>query len=1204
MRQSLAGRGGPEQLGRWAGEHLVDRAENGRVQPKSAEEIAAVVDRFADEAADLVAPAPERTPVDEVRHNASPIADTDFVPYGRPWNQPDVSLGELHRAAHGTLPTDFADGRVVAVHSEGPYVKVTLADGGERHFVPQVAGGMRDLAETIVRAGTADDPHLVYVNHRVAADQLPRVWVHEITETLAMQHAAQTRPEPHGLVRRAMTALGRIFGGGEAARPEATPRVEPHVAARLNERVHLQRLHDWAGGRPEEQARLRREISGVDRDLAALGHRVDPPEVYRRVQDWGLPDTSRLTGVIGGRLDAPPTHGSAGHGTPHDAVPQQRLPHDLAPPGRTTHDPAPPWAAGRDAAPSWAVGHDVAAPRTAGHDTAAPWAARHDLAPSHSAPHDPGTSHPAPHDPGTSHLAPHDPAPHDLDPGYPAPRDATPVEPSHDGHWTDKPWEHEGRRPSFDELIPVTEAEAAKWAGEVKAEFGRQIEGREFGDGFRVRFDEHNHPISVYRNEVVLRLEVVDANGGHAGRTVRVFAREHDGSLYVTHSSIKLSDGAQGRGFSDGWNSFLEGWYRESGVHHIEVHAVDRGAYAWARAGYEWAPNTEHRANAVLGKLRAGVRQIDEHLDQLARWQRGEAELDVGPLLERYGVDHPDQLPERMRHERDAGQHILDRAARHRFGSPDYPQPQEISRAGAAGRSGRDQTWVGKEALLGSDWKGVKPISDGGVVNPHPRIESTDGRPITAAAVPDGEFHGAARELPEPEVVRDLARTALADAPPVRVERVDLDVVPADTLPDGAVARSVPVDGAGHDLPDGHLPPPDGGYRIEVSDRAGDLAVPRAIRHEVAELNAIGERARAGLDLDVPNVLRPGAVPDGPLPTRGDLSPHDLGRLAERDYLHELARDPEHAAHARSELDALDRHLGLHPDDPGASARRQLVEDHRTARDETGTEPTDRTADDDGGDRTTGSDHGDEPPATGENGRLSYDDVSDLLPADDSGYRVTPADCEWLGISPEAVADWHSRTAPLGMTPEQFGDFCTSLDEALRLDGIDPQAVDLRLQGSSAHFFSGAHKELPKLEDIPDAEAQRRYQEWRGGESEHPLRRPFDSMHRLGLDTDPSDYDVQISSDAVAAKAAEERQSSGEADLSLYHPKYGFVRKEFVNPSMPHLFEWAKQQTQLLGRDVVPAVFSDAGPPDHSASGKVSAHFRDSDWRLNPRKGS
>ncbi|MFC4145221.1 hypothetical protein ACFO0M_03030 [Micromonospora mangrovi] len=1198
VRQSVTGRGGPEQLGRWAGEHLVDRAENGRVQPKPAEEIAAVVDRLADEAADLVGPAPERTPVDQVRHNASPIAETDFVPDGRPWNQPDVSLGELHRAAHGTLPTDFADAGVVAVHSEGPYVKVTLADGGERHFVPQVAGGMRDLAETIVRAGTPDDPHLVYVNHRVAAGQLPRVWVHEITETLAMQHAAQTRPEPHGLLRRAMTALGRIFGGGEAARPEATPRVEPHVAARLNERVHLQRLHDWAGGRPEEQARLRREISGVDRDLAALGHRVDPPEVYRRVQDWGLPDTSHLTGVIGGRHDGTPNPGSAWHGTPRDPVPSQRAPHDLAPPGRPSHDPAPPWTVSHDVAPPRTVGHDAAPPWAVSRDGAPPWAARHDLAPSHSAPHDPGPSHPAPHDPGTSHLTPHDP-----DPGFPAPHDATPPEPSHDGHWTDKPWEREGRRPSFDELIPVTNAEAAKWAGEVKAEFGRQIEGREFGDGFRVRFDEDNHPISVYRNEVVLRLKVYDADGGLAGRTVRVFAREHDGSLYVTHSSIKLSDGAQGRGFSDGWNGFLEGWYRESGVHHIEVHAVDRGAYAWARAGYEWAPNTEHRANEVLGKLRTGVRQIDEHLDQLARWQRGEAELDVAPLLERYGVDHPDQLPERMRHERDAGQHILDRAARHRFGSPDYPQPQEISRAGADGRSGRDQTWVGKEALLGSDWKGVKPVSDGGVVNPHPRVESTDGRPITAAAVPDGEFHGYARELPEPEAVRDLARSALADAPPVRVERVDLDVVPADSLPDGAVARSVPVDGAGHTLPDGHLPPPDGGYRIEVSDRAGDLAVPRAVRHEVAELNAIGERARAGLDLDAPDVLRPGDVPDGPLPTRGDLSPHDLGRLAERDYLHELARDPEHAAHARSELDALDRHLGLHPDDPGAAARRHVVEDHAAARDEVGTGHTDRTAADDGGDRTTGSDHGDEP-ITQETGHLSYDDVSDLLPADDSGYRVTPADCEYLGISPEAVADWHARRAPLGMTPEQFGEFRTSLEEALRLDGIDPRAVDLRLQGSSAHFFSGAHKELPKLEDIPDAEAQRRYQEWRGDESEHPLRRPFDSMYRLGLDEEPSDYDVQVSSDAVATKADEVRQATGGADGPLYHPKYGFVVKRFVEGSMPHLLEWAERQTQVLGREVVPAVFSSTGPPDHSASGKVSAHFRDSDWLLNPRRES
>lgn len=581
---------------------------------------------------------------DEVRHTASPIGGSDFVPDGRAWHEPDVSVAELHRAAQGALPADFADGRVSYVTSDGPHVRVEMTDGSVRHFLPRVGEGMRDLAETTVRSGTPEDPHIVDVNRRVAGEQLTRVWVHEITETLALQHAAESRPEPHGLVRRAMAAVGRIFGRGDTPQPEAA-RIDPHVAARINERLHLQRLHDWSWARPDEQIRLQREIAGVDRDLAALGHGVDPPRLEWRSSDWGVPHEIVQDGVIRGAHHAIPAHEPA------------------------RHEPAPP-------------------------------------------------------------------------------------ESSFDRHWTDKPWEREGRRPSLDELIPLTDAEAAHWGGEVKAEVARQIESREFGEGFRVRFDEdRGHPISVDRNSVTLRFKVYGPDGSLAGHTIRGFSRENDGTLYVTHSSIKLYDEAQGRGFSDGWNSFLEDWYHESGVNHIEVHAVDRGAYAWARAGYDWAPNTEHRANGVLKNLRSAVGRIDEHLDQLDRWRRGEVEPDIASLLERYGAVHPDQLPDRMRYERDAGQQILDRAARHPFGSEGYPTPNEISRAGADGRHGRDQVWVGKEALLGSDWKGVKPISDGGVAHPHPRTDAPGGLTRPLELVP----HSGPRGPGEPRTpLRDL----------------------------------------------------------------------------------------------------------------------------------------------------------------------------------------------------------------------------------------------------------------------------------------------------------------------------------------------------------------------------------------------------------------------------------------------------------------
>jgi hypothetical protein len=235
-----------------------------------------------------------------------------------------------------------------------------------------------------------------------------------------------------------------------------------------------------------------------------------------------------------------------------------------------------------------------------------------------------------------------------------------------------------------------------------------------------------------------------------------------------------------------------------------------------------------------------------------------------------------------------------------------------------------------------------------------------------------------------------------------------------------------------------------------------------------------------------------------------------------------------------------------------------------------------------------------------ESQNLQWSEVSEYLPTDDSGYQITPRDCEFLGITPEALENWHDRTAPLGMSPEQYDGFRDTLREGLRADGVQPDEVDVRLQGSSANFFSGAHKELPAAEAIQDPAARAKYEQWRGDAPEHPQRRPFDSMHRLGLDTEPSDYDVQISSDAMVAKAEAVRQENF-PDRELLHPKYGFVRKEIAESAFPNLYSRASEQSSTLGRPVMPAVFPGSGPPDTSGSGGPSSHFRETDWRISLR---
>ncbi|MFY1651812.1 zeta toxin family protein [Solwaraspora sp. WMMB762] len=206
--------------------------------------------------------------------------------------------------------------------------------------------------------------------------------------------------------------------------------------------------------------------------------------------------------------------------------------------------------------------------------------------------------------------------------------------------------------------------------------------------------------------------------------------------------------------------------------------------------------------------------------------------------------------------------------------------------------------------------------------------EPATPRDITASRVERSQFHGYGRPDADPAAVLRVGQEALDGAvnrlpgdAPLRGLRLGLTAVPADSLPQRAVARSVPVDDLGNDLPRGTVPSDGGGYRIEVSDRASEPAIRRGMAHEVSELSATLHRAAEGLDRTSSDVLRPGEFIDG-----SQLSPHDVGRLAEIEELARILSDPRHAGYAHAEIGALREHLGLRPEDPGAAGRRGMVD--------------------------------------------------------------------------------------------------------------------------------------------------------------------------------------------------------------------------------------------------------------------------------------
>lgn len=231
---------------------------------------------------------------------------------------------------------------------------------------------------------------------------------------------------------------------------------------------------------------------------------------------------------------------------------------------------------------------------------------------------------------------------------------------------------------------------------------------------------------------------------------------------------------------------------------------------------------------------------------------------------------------------------------------------------------------------------------------------------------------------------------------------------------------------------------------------------------------------------------------------------------------------------------------------------------------------------------------------------------------DGYGYRARTTDLVVLGISRESFDAWANRVCPLGTHPDLFDLFTTTLDRALKRDGLSD--ADVRLQGSSANFFSGHHKYMPYaraevVEAFRTARGRRPYPvelnlilgrlyEFWPEERTRPRRRPFDSLFKLGIEREPSDFDVQLSSDQlhqrVCGMLAELGVEVEDAMVTL--PAYSFIRKDIVVEAAPRVTEWALRMSDVMGRGVTVAAFPSCGPPD---SGRpASSHFRDSDWLL------
>ncbi|MFG6197056.1 hypothetical protein ACFKCF_32585, partial [Nonomuraea sp. JJY05] len=188
-----------------------------------------------------------------------PIAGTRYVTDGR--QGPDLDLDEVRSSIGNWLARHFLDQGVKrftwSTDSEGRRtLAVHTETDGIHHFRPVIGGLPSDLmGQTEVRSGRSpDDAHLVHFNPRVASDQLSRVWLHEITDTLQeVRSAGEGRRQ--GILRR-----GR---GGEATQDAC-------VSAFHNELSLLAGKWHQAQTLPEKRL-LAVDIDGVARQLRERG---------------------------------------------------------------------------------------------------------------------------------------------------------------------------------------------------------------------------------------------------------------------------------------------------------------------------------------------------------------------------------------------------------------------------------------------------------------------------------------------------------------------------------------------------------------------------------------------------------------------------------------------------------------------------------------------------------------------------------------------------------------------------------------------------------------------------------------------------------------------------------------------------------------------------------------------------------------------
>ena len=168
-------------------------------------------------------------------------------------------------------------------------------------------------------------------------------------------------------------------------------------------------------------------------------------------------------------------------------------------------------------------------------------------------------------------------------------------------------------------------------------------------------------------------VKVYNADGQWVGQALRTIEppKKPGGKDRIYHNSFQLAERARQGGFSTRWLREMEDRYREQGIGEIALTTQDVGGYAWAKAGFDFSDRAE--AKVAASSLQRKV--------NMKSWRN--------QMTQRQITD---------------AQELIRRA---KTGGEDFPTPAEFAMLGWM--PGLD-TWVGKEAMLGTGWHGVKEL--------------------------------------------------------------------------------------------------------------------------------------------------------------------------------------------------------------------------------------------------------------------------------------------------------------------------------------------------------------------------------------------------------------------------------------------------------------------------------------------------------------